>query len=96
MLRSSEPACLQPKEKGAPGTVSGFQPSRGIVSTAGAELPQEDEGAMESETGIRLICDPSIGPTAPATNCVGLRLTSLNLRRATLNVDPQAYLPEIC
>ena len=49
MCESNEPACLRPK-KGTPGTVSGSQPPGGIASTAGAELPQEDKGAMESET----------------------------------------------
>ena len=64
MFESSEPAGLQPTKKGTPGTVSGFQPSGGIASTAGAELPQEDKGAMESETCIQPVCDTSIGPTA--------------------------------
>ena len=62
MLGSSEPAGLQPKQEGTPGTVSGFQPSGGIASTAGAELPQEDKGAMESEACIQPACDTSIGP----------------------------------
>ena len=64
MFESSEPAGLQPTKKGTPGTVSGFQPSGGIASTAGAELPQEDKGAMESETCIQPVCDTSIGPPA--------------------------------
>ena len=61
MVDSSGPAGLQPKQEGTPGTVSGFQPSGGIASTAGAELPQEDKGAMESETGIQPISDTSLG-----------------------------------
>ena len=64
MVDSSGPAGLQPKQEGTPGTVSGFQPSGGIASTAGAELPQKDKGAMESETCIQPVCDTSIGPPA--------------------------------
>ena len=35
---------------------------------AGAELPQEDNGAMESETCIQPVCDTSIGPPAKKPN----------------------------
>ena len=46
MFESGEPAGLQPTKNGAQHVLYK------IASTAGAELPQEDEGAMESETCI--------------------------------------------